>query len=106
MSTIISTATYKNLQVIVLLKTVNQYYYKVDNPFNQNTLKTRHGFDNSTDALNAAHAYVDALSINQAHSTLQTALGSSGAADTAILALQTAGYNIVLDPHVEGCDND
>ena len=107
MSTIISTATYKNFQVIISEITVNQYEYKIDNPFNANTVKCHHGYTNSTDAGIAAHAYIDAMDVNQAQPVIATALsGNNTEANAVILALLTAGYNIGLDVHVTGGDNN
>jgi hypothetical protein len=105
MSTIISTTTYKNYQIVIVETTVNQYEYKVDNPVNQNTIKHNHGYSNPTDATNAAQATIDALAVNQAEPTIAAVLsGNNTLANSVITALINAGYNIVLDPHRD-CDD-
>src|ERR1035437_6542853 len=107
MSTIISTSTYKNFQVIITEITTNQYGYKIDNPFNANTVAHRKGYTNSTDAGIAANAAIDAMAVNQAQPSIAAALsGNNSEANAVVLALLTAGYNIVLDVHVTGGDNN
>jgi ABC-type xylose transport system substrate-binding protein len=107
MSTVISTTTYKNFQVVVSEIAANQYAYKIDNPFNANTVKNRHGYTTSSDALAAGEAYIDAMAVNQSEPVIAAVLsGNNTLANAVITALLTAGYNIGLDVHVTGGDDN
>ena len=107
MSTVYSTATYKNFQIVINEKSPTLFEYTVDNPFTQKTLSHRGGYANSTDATLAAEAYINGLDIILAIPTITTALsGDSGLANTVVLALMTAEYIIINAAHITGGDFD
>ena len=107
MSSIFSTTTYKNFQIVITEHTPSRWDYDINNPFTAKTVKRQRGLPNSTAASIAATAAVDALDIISATAIVATALGhDTDAANAAILALMTAGYVVLLQTTLEHYRDD